>query len=175
MKTACAILAIPLGFLALTAPYIAKAQDGAAARPYVVKDQTVSTAPNRPLLHSGIWILGLSYVPAVIVATESTREGDKRLYIPVAGPWLDLASRSNCPSTVACSNETTNKVFIVVDGVFQGLGAFNIVGAFVFPETRTVTMSSYKRSKPRTSFLSVHVRPIKVGANSYGLAAFGTF
>src|ERR1700690_573412 len=105
MKTACAILAIPLGFLALTgSPHIAKAQDGAAPRPYVVKDQTESTVPNRPLLHSGIWILGLSYVPAVIVAAESDREGDKRLYIPLVGPWMDLASRSNCPSNVACSH-----------------------------------------------------------------------
>ncbi len=175
MKTSCAILAIPLGFLALTgSPNISRAQDGTAPRPYVVKDQTVSTVPNRPLLHSGIWILGLSYVPAVIVAAESNREGDKRLYIPVAGPWLDLASRSNCPSNVGCSNETSNKVFIVIDGVFQALGAFNIVGAFVFPETRTVTVGSSERSATSVSSLSVHLRPIKIGAN-YGVAAVGTF
>ncbi len=175
MKTSCAMLAIPLGFVALIGSInIAKAQDEAAPRQYVVKDQAVSTVPNRPLLHSGIWVLGLSYVPAVIVAAESHREGDKRLYIPVAGPWMDLASRSNCPTNVTCSNETTNKVFIVIDGVFQGLGAFNIVGAFVFPETRTVTVGSSKRSATSVSSLSVHLRPIKIGGN-YGLAAAGTF
>jgi len=175
MKTSCAILAIPLGFLALIgSTSIAKAQDEVAPRRYVVKDEAVSTVPNRPLLHSGIWILGLSYVPAVIVAAESKREGDKRLYIPVAGPWMDLASRSNCPANATCSNETTNKVFIVIDGVFQGLGAFNIVGAFVFPETRTVAVGTQKRSEPSVSSLSVHLRPIKIGGN-YGLAAVGTF
>ncbi len=175
MKTSYAILAIPLGFLTLIgSPNIAKAQDEAAPRRYVVKDQSVSTVPNRPLLHSGIWILGLSYVPAVIVAAESNRVGDKRLYIPVAGPWMDLASRSNCPANVACSNETTNRVFIVIDGLFQALGTFNIVGAFVFPETRTVGVGSSERSDTSAPSLSVHLRPIKIGAN-YGLAAVGTF
>jgi len=122
-----------------------------------------------------MWILGLSYVPAVIVAAESNRDGDKRLYIPVAGPWLDLATRKNCATNVPCSNETTDKVLIVVDGVFQGFGAFNIVGAFLFPETRTVTASSTARGGTQGSSLSLHVIPVRVGSNAYGLAAIGTF
>jgi hypothetical protein len=169
MKRSLVILTIPLGMLVLAgSTRTAKADE-------VVKDESVTTGPNRALLHSGIWILGLSYVPAVIVAAESSRVGDRRLYIPVAGPWMDLASRSNCPANVACGNETTNKVLIVVDGIFQGIGALNIVGAFLFPETRTVSVSSTEPTVTRNSALTLHVLPAQVGASAYGLAAVGTF
>ena len=175
MKTSLAILAIPLGVLALPLSIrTARAEEAAVQRTEVVKDQTSTTGPNRVLLHSGIWILGLSYVPAVIVAAESSRVGDKSLYIPVAGPWMDLASRSRCPANVYCS-DTSNKVLIVIDGILQGIGALNIVGAFIFPETRTVAASSSERGETRASSLSLRVSPAQVGAHAYGLAAVGTF
>jgi hypothetical protein len=148
----------------------ASADDGV-----VVKDQVQTTGPNQTLLHSGIWIFVLSYVPAVIVAAESSRSGDKNLYIPVAGPWMDLATRGACAPNVACNNETVNRVLIVVDGVFQGLAALDFVGAFVFPETRTVTTSSSERAQLRLSSPSIRVLPVQVGARAYGLAAVGTF
>jgi len=176
MKLLASLFAVPFGALTLTSSIrTAIADDVAAPHLAVTRDEAATTGPNRALLHSGIWILGLSYVPAVIVAAESNRYGDKRLYIPVAGPWLDLTTRSNCSMNAACSNETTNKILIVVDGVFQGLGAFNIVGAFVFPETRTVAVSSSERSNTQTSTLSVHILPARVGRGAYGLAAVGTF
>ena len=175
MKTSLAILSIPLGVLALSLSIrTASAEEVAVQRTEVVKDQTSTTGPNRYLLHSGIWMLGLSYVPAVIVAAESSRVGDKSLYIPVAGPWMDLASRNGCPTNVSC-NDTSNKVLIVIDGIFQGMGALNIVGAFIFPETRTVTVSSAERGETRVSSLSLRVSPAQVGAHTYGLAAVGTF
>ncbi len=172
MKT----LAIPLGILALMGcARVASAQDAAAPKPYVVSDQTATTGPNRPLLHSGIWILGLSYVPAVVVAATSSRYGDKNLYIPVVGPWLDLATRGSCPTNVACNNETVNKVLLVVDGIFQGFGALDIVSAFVFPETRTVTVRSSERGADHRSSASIRFLPARVGGNAYGLAAVGAF
>ena len=176
MNPRIALLAVPFVALTLTmTASTARGDDTAAPRPAVVRDETVMTGPNPALLRSGIWILGLSYVPAVVVAAESNRYGDKRLYIPVAGPWMDLASRSNCPTNVACSNETTNKVFIVVDGVFQALGAFNIVGAFLFPEMRTVSVSSSGRTSPQVFGVSIRVLPARVGGSAYGLSAVGAF
>jgi hypothetical protein len=142
---------------------------------YVVKDESTTTGPNRALLRSGIWTLGLAYVPALIVATQSERDADKRLYIPVAGPWLDLASRGRCPANETCNHETTNKVLIAVDGVFQGIGALNIIGAFLFPETRTVTVGAASTSpRGRGGAPSVRVIPARI-ANAYGLMATGTF
>ena len=169
------ILSIPVGGLALLLSIrTASAEEVAVQRTEVVRDQTTSAGPNRTLLHSGIWILGLSYVPAVIVGAESSRAGDKNLYIPVAGPWMDLATRGSCPANVPC-NETSNKVLIVIDGIFQGIGALDIVGAFIFPETRTVTVSSSERGETPASSLSFRVSPAQVGMRAYGLAAVGTF
>ena len=88
---------------------------------------------------------------------------------------MDLASRSSCPANAPCNHETVNKVLIVVDGIFQGLGALDIVGAFVFPEARTVTVRSSERSDAYESRVSLRIVPAQISANSYGLAAFGTF
>ena len=176
MKGLILTLAVSFGVLGLTGlPSSARADDGAGARPTIATDQSVTMGPNSTLLLSGIWLLGLSYVPAVIVAAESDRHGDKNLYIPVGGPWMDLASRSSCSANAPCNHETVNKVLIVVDGIFQGLGALDIVGAFVFPEARTVTVRSSERSDAYESRVSLRIVPAQISANSYGLAAFGTF
>ena len=176
MKSLIVMLAIPFGVLGLSGlTSSARADDSAGPRPTIATEQTVTTGPNSALLHSGIWMFGLSYIPAVVVAAESDRHGDKNLYIPVAGPWMDLASRSACSANASCNHETANKVLIVIDGIFRDLGALDIVGAFVFPETRTVAVSSSERSDGYESHLSLRIVPTKVSANSYGLAVLGTF
>ena len=93
MKKSLAILTIPLSVFALPlSARTARAEEVVVQRTEVTTDQTSTTGPNRTLLHSGIWVLGLSYVPAIVVAAESSRSEDRKLYIPVAGPWMDLAS-----------------------------------------------------------------------------------
>lgn len=132
--------------------------------------ETVSTTgPNRGLLRSGLFMLGVPYVTSVIVAAQSDHPGDNNLYIPVAGPWMDLAGRGSCGNVggPSCDGETVNKVLLVVDGIFQGLGALDIVGAFVFPETRTVYAGS---TPPR-----VVVAPAYYGRDGYGVSAFARF
>lgn len=168
MKTSRLINAL-LGLLSLStiAPSV-YAQEG-------VQDRTTEiSGPNRTMLHSGVWTLGLSYVPALVVATESSRHGDKDLYIPVAGPWMDLAARNPCPSSASCSNETTNKVLLVVDGVFQGIGALDIVGAFLFPETRTVTTRAQRATEMHVAGLTLRLSPSRF-QSGYGVSALGSF
>jgi hypothetical protein len=138
----------------------------ARAEHAVVAETVTTTTPNRSLLHSGIVTLGLAYVPAFIVAVESPLEVDNSLYIPVAGPWIDFGSR-NCPT---CSNETFNKVMLVTDGIFQGIGALNILGAFVFPETRVVTAQ-----KLRPELARLQLAPARLGSGTYGFIASGAF
>jgi len=174
MKPLIVVLAVQFGALALTnSTRTAGADAVVVSPPTVVRDETVTSRPNPSLLRSGIWLLGLSYVPAVIVAAESDRHGDKRLYIPVVGPWLGFTSRSHCPANVACSNETRNQARIVVVGAFQGLEVFNTVGTFIFPKTRTVSVSS--SGNTQASGLSFHIFPAKVGGSAYGLAAAVAF
>lgn len=127
-----------------------------------------TTIPDPFLLRSGLFTLGAAYVPALVVAIDSDTRGDENLYVPVAGPWLDLAEREDCAAD--CGAETVNKALLVTSGVFQSLGALQVIGAFMFPETRTVALSNADGS-PK---LSVAVTPARVGRGS-GLVAVGKF
>jgi hypothetical protein len=127
------------------------------------------TGPNA-LLMSGLVGFGASYGAAVIVAASSDHQGDNRLYVPILGPWLDIADRGDCPvKNSACDNETTNKVLLVADGVIQGVSALAIVGGIVSAgsdhTTRTTTVSQR----------GVHFAPVSYGPASPGVAAFGSF
>lgn len=155
------LFAITLGVALCAAPTRAAAQE-------VVRERGTVTGPNRALLHAGAWTLGLSYVPALVVAIESSQEADKNLYVPVAGPWIDLAAR-DCPT---CEHETANKVLLVTDGIFQGIGALQVVGSLLFVETRSAALGT----KARVAKLPpLQVAPTRLVDGGYGLAARGNF
>jgi hypothetical protein len=124
--------------------------------------------PNAYLLRSGLFTLGLSYAPALVVAIESDRNADDHLYAPVVGPWLDLANRDDCDE--GCDGETVNKVLLVTDGIFQGLGALQIVASLIVPETRAVTVVGGDPG----SDVTVSVLPARF-AGGQGLMAVGEF
>ena len=119
--------------------------------------------PNGALIASGLTMFGVSYIPSMIVAASSNQPGDTSLFVPVVGPWMDLAQRDNGCFYGRCEHDTGNKVMLVMNGVFQGLGALQIAGGFLFPTTRTVTQVA-----------SVHVLP-SVSATQVGLTAVGAF
>ena len=119
--------------------------------------------PNSALIGSGLTMFGFSYIPSMVVAASSPRASDSALYVPVVGPWVDLARRDRDCSSAPCPGDTANKVLLVFNGVFQGLGTLHILGGFLFPTTRTVTQTA-----------GVHVLP-SVGATQMGLTAVGAF
>lgn len=126
--------------------------------------------PNPSLLQAGVFTLGASYIPALVVAIESDREEDDYLYAPVVGPWLDLAARDDCDGD-DCDSDTLNRVLLVTDGVFQGLGALQILGSFIFPQSQTVTVS---RDDGSTA-VAFSVTPANFGRGANGLMAVGQF
>ena len=132
------------------------------------RETVTTTGPNRQLLHSGIFALGVPYVASVIVAASSDRSEDKHLYIPVAGPWLDFANRGGCGhiGEPSCDTETAYKILLVGNGILQGVGALEIVGSFFYPETRTVRAANPERR--------LVLSPYYVG-NGYGVSAFARF
>jgi hypothetical protein len=139
-------------------------------------DAVEYVGPDRTLLRSGVWTLGLSYVPALVVAIESPLPADRYLYAPVAGPWLDLAHRE-CST---CRHETLNKVLLVTDGIIQGIGSLEIIGSFLFIERATVYSGAEELPRrvaaksERDSDFRIGLAPRKM-AGGYGLAAVGTF
>jgi hypothetical protein len=124
-------------------------------------------APDRPLLGAGIFLLATSYLPATAVAGASDRQADQRLFIPVAGPWLDLAQRGPC--VLGCGSEMAYRSLIVTDGILQGLGAFmTLVGLLADDDPADLATAATNRDRP------LRVSPA-IGAGSYGLTAFGSF
>jgi hypothetical protein len=147
---------------AVKRPLMRTTMPGTSAVPHDVITYEESM-PNGALIGSGLVMFGASYIPSMIVAASSDHSGDMSLYVPVAGPWMNLAQRdSGCPGG-RCENDAANKVLLVADGVFQGLGALQILGGFLFPTTRTVTQVA-----------GVHVLP-SVSAHEVGLTAVGRF
>ncbi len=127
---------------------------------------TEGSAPNSTMLGAGIGVLGLSYGAAVVVGATSARTDDRTLFVPIVGPWFDLANRPACGIGVTCNDENTAKVLLVTDGVFQAIGTLSIVGSFLSPERKEVhTVRS----------ATVRLVPAPVGAGGSGLLAVGTF
>ena len=148
---------------------VVQAPGGAAAAP--AETTTTYEGPNRAMVGSGLVMFGLSYIPAVIVASQSNQDVDHHLYIPVAGPWINLANRPDCNvARIGCDTENTNKVLLVVDGVFQGVGALTTVIGLLSTERETAPVTRTASDKP-----SIHFTPASMGAGGVGAAAFGSF
>ncbi|HEY2406539.1 MAG TPA: hypothetical protein VGI10_11085, partial [Polyangiaceae bacterium] len=149
---------------ALLVPRMASAQQ--------VESETVTEkgGPSQGMLASGIVTGGISYSIAAYVALTSNVSADHRMVVPLAGPWLALSGRPACGGFTgrSCDTESSNKVLIATDGVFQAVGAFLIIDAFLNPRTTTVTRTARVERPP------VYVVPT-AGTNGYGIAAMGYF
>src|SRR5262245_51524569 len=82
------------------------------------------------LLGTGVATLVLGYGPSWSVAMSSDHKGDDMLLLPVVGPWFDLANRGCSGETVSCGTSPLERAALITDGVVQGLGALQIMGAF---------------------------------------------
>jgi hypothetical protein len=150
------------GAAALVAVLCASTNAAAQSTPTAEVRATEPTRPNRVLLTTGIATIALSYIPAIIVAASSDRDADKNLYIPVAGPWLDLGERGDCPG---CSNEGLNKALLITAGVAHVAGVAQLVAAFFATEER-------ETYRVRTG---VRVTPTSFGRGGYGMGLHLTF
>ncbi|MGO9839272.1 MAG: hypothetical protein ACLP1X_34250 [Polyangiaceae bacterium] len=163
------------GSIAFALPTTAWAQEAppsAVVEPAPVQtERTTSqaTGPSMAMVGSGVGIFALSYLPAVVVGATSGLNADRALFVPIAGPWIDLTQRPGCAPGVSCNGEDTAKVFIVVDGVFQAIGALTIIGGFLSTAHETTTV--------RTADLrpTLHLTPAQMGQGGYGMQAIGTF
>ena len=134
-------------------------------------ERTTYRPPNLPIVIGGVVAFVGAYGASIAVAAANSSSADNNLYIPVAGPWLDLQNRPGCggPNEPSCSREDGSRALLVVSGIFQGLGVLTIALGLVVPEKRH-TIVSAKAEKP-----SVHVFPAQVSRDGYGLAAAGRF
>jgi len=130
-------------------------------------EKTELVTPNTALLGAGgLAFLG-AYVPGFIVAASSDHDGDKWLYAPLIGPWIDLASRGCDDDQIVqqnCGTDGFDRAALIGSGVVQALGVAAMFGSFVLPQKR-ITVGSAE----------IKLAPASFGARSHGLMAFGNF
>jgi hypothetical protein len=129
---------------------------------------------NAPVFATGALVFAASYGASVITAaTADSDRGNTRLYVPVVGPWLALNDRGSCDITrAACDHETTAKVLLIADGVFQAAGIVGMLDGILQPSSHREVLTTGKIDT-RT-----RVRPTMVGSasgSSPGLAVLGHF
>jgi hypothetical protein len=176
---ACSAMAMavePRSAYAQTTPVIV----APTPQPAVVAERRV--LPNPTLLGAGIGTLILSYGPAVVVGAVSDHKGDDNLFIPVAGPWIDLANRDCTGPTIqtsdgpydlgaqqTCGTSGIESAALITDGIVQGIGALQVVGSLFIPQRRIAVAGT---SSP---VQSVAVTPSSFGGRGAGIVAGGRF
>ena len=122
----------------------------------------VVDAWNAPVFATGAVVFAGTYGASAIVAATSDHVGANRLYVPIAGPWLALNDWGDCPvDQPRCDENTTDKVLLVADGVFQAAGVITMVTGILSPTTHTV----YHRT--------ADAKKIKVTPTHNGFAVLG--
>jgi hypothetical protein len=145
-------------------------------RPFVIlppsetEDDEVYDAYNAPMFTTGALVFAASYGASVVVAASSdNNRGNNRLYVPVAGPWLALNERGSCDTTrSSCDNETTAKVLLIADGVFQAAGIVGMLDGILQPTSHRVSTRSAKLDT------KLRVRPTLVSGGP-GVGMFSHF
>lgn len=119
---------------------------------------------SRGLVIAGALTLGIPWAWGAATASDTNFEGKSSyLLIPVAGPWIFLATRDGA----GCSNAVciaSNSV-LVLDGAAQAAGAIMLTAAFMYPRKQLVLNNE----------VSVAIVPTSMGRNGYGLGAIGSF
>jgi hypothetical protein len=123
-------------------------------------ERETSIRPHRPLLSTGIGLFVVSYGASVVTGAVSSNDADRNMFVPVVGPWMNLAQRDG-----GGSNEDINRAMIITSGIAQGAGVLMAVSSLFIPEK----VETKRVAKPE-----VKVTPVSFGGGA-GVGAFGTF
>lgn len=132
--------------------------------------EAMTSGPNRTLLVTGGAVFAGSYLTSGIIGSVNDRDADKRLWIPVVGPWADLADRQ-CDQR-PCDHKFWSATLLVASGVLQAGGLATALASFFVPESETPGLLEPKSTRSA----SVHVLPMTMGAGaSAAIGAVGRF
>jgi hypothetical protein len=168
LSTRCGIALV---VAATVVPRVAGAQDASASATVTTQETTSqATGPSLWMVGSGLTIFAFAYIPSVVVGATSGLAADRTLFVPIAGPWIDLTQRPGCSPASTCNAENSAKVMLVVDGVFQAIGVLTVLGGFLNTAHDTTTVQRSASLRP-----TVRVSPAQMGTAGYGMVALGTF
>jgi hypothetical protein len=138
----------------------------------------VETRPRKGLVVSGAIVFGSLYVISASVAGSSKRTGDGYLLIPVLGPFVDLATRSeNCsyPTSGYCvSTDSTERFWLTFDGIGQAAGATLLIVGLAAQE-RMLERDDVPLTGKRASTFAWTFAPRSFGRSGLGLGVLGIF
>jgi hypothetical protein len=164
--------------LAVAASIVAAACTiGQAARAEPPPPPTIAPpAPEHPghvdpmLVLTGAVFMGIPYGASVAAGAVSNIPADKFLYIPVAGPAVDLIVRNTC-ATEGCKGDVgTVALPLALSALAQAGGLAMLITAFTSPGQPPA--SAFAKAEPPRP----HVRVVPSAyAGGAGLTAFGTF
>jgi len=120
--------------------------------------------PNKVLMITGASLLVGTYAVTASFAGAGERAADRDLFVPGAGPFMNLANR-NCSR--GCTTDGRDTALIITSGVLQNIGAtLMIISAFVPNKVAVgqITAGSLKMNVAPTA-----------SAGGAGLGAIGTF
>jgi hypothetical protein len=142
---------------------------GAAYDPNASADTTRrGFRANRPLVIIGSSIFVGSYATTAVVGAVSDLPADRNLFIPVAGPWLDLSERP-CGFGDCGTREDVNNALLVGGGITQAAGLALVLSSLFVPEREHAPKRAVAVETPK-----VRLAPVSLGRGG-GLGAVGTF
>lgn len=166
-RSSFSLIAALLGTILLAIPAQALAQNQTVIIPPDDDDTGEVTRTNTAPILTGAVTFGLSYGAAVMVAATTDSDANDRLYVPLLGPWLAMADRPDCPvEDESCDSETTKKILLGVDGVFQAAGAISLVYGLLTPRRYTRTTVAGRE---------VEFVPVSMQGGGKGFGLTGTF
>jgi hypothetical protein len=136
----------------------------------------VEKRPRKGLVVAGAVVLGSLYVISASVAGSSHRTGDGYLLLPVFGPFIDLATRSDeCTSYgfTCVSTDSTERFWLTFDGVGQAAGAAMLIVGLAAQE-KLLERDDYPTSR-RSSNFAWTLTPRSFGKSGFGLGMQGLF
>lgn len=120
--------------------------------------------PHKALFITGASIFLTTYALTASFAAAGERAADRDLFVPGAGPFMNLANR-NCSR--GCITDTRDTALLITSGVLQNIGAVLMITSAFIP-------NKVPAARITAGSVNMQVAPT-AGAGSAGLGALGTF
>jgi len=144
----------------------------------------LESRPRKGLVVAGPIVFGVPYFLSLSVAASSRYTPDRWLYLPIAGPFLDLAGRkeecspngisNNVATYYGCNDDSTARFFLMFDGLMQVSGMTMLIFGLAMPQNVLVRDDApFVGSKTKSFAWSV--APRTFGRSGYGVGMAAIF
>ena len=109
------------------------------------------------VLFASLWLISILTASAAADAANGGSNGDASLFVPAAGPFLQMANTSS----------STGNVFLAIDGIGQCAGIAMLIYGIASPRTFLL--------RNDLGFTQPLILPMKMGQDGYGAGLVAHF